>query len=293
MRWCAAGACGDDLVKETVRTAVEAAREAGRILVDGFSRPMDVSKKSPRELVTAMDRAAEDAVVGIILGAYPHDGILAEESAFRAGESGRVWIVDPLDGTNNYAHGYPFFSVAIAIEEDGAPVAGVVYDPLRDELFVAEAGLGATLNGEPLHVSQTRALSESLVATGFPYDRSESSENNLANFNRLILAVRGVRRAGSAELDLVYVACGRLDGYWELGLKSWDVAAGGVIVQRGRAARSRTSEAPAGTTGAATSSRATGGSTVRCSRTYARDTAADDRLLDPVVVLKVSHLVSL
>jgi myo-inositol-1(or 4)-monophosphatase len=218
-------------VRETVKTAVEAAREAGRILVNGFSRPMDVSKKSPRELVTTMDRAAEDAVVGIILGAYPRDGILAEESAFRAGESGRVWIVDPLDGTNNYAHGYPFFSVAIAIEEDGAPVAGVVYDPLRDELFVGEAGLGATLNGAPLRVSQTAALSESLVATGFPYDRSERSENNLANFNRLILAVRGVRRAGSAELDLVYVACGRLDGYWELGLKAWDVAAGGVIVR--------------------------------------------------------------
>jgi len=218
-------------VRETVRTAVDAAREAGRILIDGFSRPMDVSKKSPRELVTAMDRAAEDAVVGIILGAYPRDGILAEESAFRAGESGRVWIVDPLDGTNNYAHGYPFFSVAIAIEEEGAPVAGVVYDPLRDELFVAEVGQGATLNGAPLRVSQAGALSESLVATGFPYDRSEGSANNLANFNRLILAVRGVRRAGSAELDLVYVACGRLDGYWELGLKSWDVAAGGVIVR--------------------------------------------------------------
>jgi len=222
---------GDDLVRETVRTAVDAAREAGRILIDGFSRPMDVSKKSPRELVTAMDRAAEDAVVGIILGAYPRDGILAEESAFRAGESGRVWIVDPLDGTNNYAHGYPFFSVAIAIEEEGAPVAGVVYDPLRDELFVAEVGQGATLNGAPLRVSQAGALSESLVATGFPYDRSEGSANNLANFNRLILAVRGVRRAGSAELDLAYVACGRLDGYWELGLKSWDVAAGGLIVR--------------------------------------------------------------
>jgi myo-inositol-1(or 4)-monophosphatase len=221
----------EDLVQDTVRTAVEAAREAGRILMDGFSRPMDVAKKSPRELVTAMDRAAEDAVVSIILAAYPRDGILAEESAFRAGDSGRTWIIDPLDGTNNYAHGYPFFSVAIAVEEDGAPVGGVVYDPLRDELFVAEAGSGATLNGRPLRVSETDRLAESLVATGFPYDRSEGSRNNLANFNRLILDVRGIRRAGSAELDLVYVACGRLDGYWELGLKPWDVAAGGLIVR--------------------------------------------------------------
>jgi myo-inositol-1(or 4)-monophosphatase len=221
----------EELVRETVRTAVEAAREAGRILMGGFSRPMDVAKKSPRELVTAMDRAAEEAIVGIIRGAYPRDGVLAEESAFLAGDSGRIWIIDPLDGTNNYAHGYPFFSVAIAIEEDGVPVAGVVHDPLRGELFVAEAGSGATLNGRPLRVSEAPRLAESLVATGFPYDRSEGTENNLANLSRFILAVRGIRRAGSAELDLVYVACGRLDGYWELGLKPWDVAAGGLIVR--------------------------------------------------------------
>lgn len=218
-------------MNDTVRTAVEAARQAGRILVDGFSRPQDVALKGPRELVTAADRAAEDAVVSVIRGAYPRDGILAEESAFRAGDSGRIWIVDPLDGTNNYAHGYPFFSVAIAIEEDGVPVAGVVYDPLRDELFVAEAGSGATVNGTPLRVSGTERLAESLVATGFPYDRSEGTENNLANLSRFILAVRGIRRAGSAELDLVYVASGRLDGYWELGLRPWDVAAGGLIVR--------------------------------------------------------------
>ena len=138
--------------------------------------------------------------------------------------------MDPLDGTNNYAHGYPFFSVAIGLEERGLLSTGVVYDPLRDEMFVAERGRGATLNGEPIRVSAARTLSESLVATGFPYDRSEGTGNNLANLTRFILRVRGIRRGGSAELDLVYVACGRLDGFWELGLKIWDVSAGGLIV---------------------------------------------------------------
>jgi myo-inositol-1(or 4)-monophosphatase len=218
-------------VTEAVRVAAEAARKAGKVLREGFERPTDVARKSPRELVTAQDRASEDVIVRAILDAFPHDAILAEEGAFREGSSGRVWIVDPLDGTNNYAHGYPFFSVAIAVEEAGAPVAGVVYDPLRDEMFVAERGGGATLNGRPLRVTTTDSLADSLVATGFPYGRSERTENNLANLNRFILAVRGIRRAGSAELDLSYVACGRLDGYWELGLRAWDVAAGGLIVR--------------------------------------------------------------
>ena len=216
---------------EAVRVAVDAARKAGVVLRDGFERPMDVALKSPRELVTALDRASEDIIAGTILDVFPHDGILAEEGASKGGSSDRVWIVDPLDGTNNYAHGYPFFSVAIAVEERGKPVAGVVHDPLRDETFVAERGAGATLNGRPLRVTATGRLADSLVATGFPYDRSEGTENNLANLGRFILAVRGIRRAGSAELDLSYVACGRLDGYWELGLKAWDVAAGGLIVR--------------------------------------------------------------
>jgi len=219
-----------EVVTEAVGLAIEAAREAGKVLRDGFERPMAVARKSPRELVTALDRASEEVIARIILDACPHDGILAEEGASRDGSSGRVWIVDPLDGTNNYAHGYPFFSVAIAVEDAGEPVASVVYDPLRDEMFVAERGGGATLNGQPLTVTTTDRLADSLVATGFPYGRSERTENNLANLSRFILAVRGIRRAGSAELDLSYVACGRLDGYWELGLKAWDVAAGGLIV---------------------------------------------------------------
>jgi len=215
---------------DALTTAIEAARTAGEILAAGFERPMDVARKSPRELVTALDEASEEVVARTILDAFPNDGITAEEGTSRDGSSGRVWIVDPLDGTNNYAHGYPFFSVAAAAEEKGEPVGAVVHDPLRDETFVAERGAGATLNGRPLRVTTTGRLADSLVATGFPYGRSESTENNLANLNRFILAVRGIRRAGSAELDLSYVACGRLDGYWELGLKAWDVAAGGLIV---------------------------------------------------------------
>lgn len=217
-------------MRSTTACAVATAREAGGLLRDGFQRPMQVAKKSRRELVTEMDRASEDSIVRAIRRSFPDDVIVAEESPPPAGRSRRVWIVDPLDGTNNYAHGYPFFAVVIAVEESGALTAGVVYDPLRNEIFVAERGEGATMNGGTIHVSSAEPLLESLVATGFPYDLSESTENNLANLNRLILAARGIRRGGSAALDLVYVACGRLDGFWEPGLKTWDVAAGGLIV---------------------------------------------------------------
>jgi myo-inositol-1(or 4)-monophosphatase len=218
-------------VNDTTRIAVEAARRGGAILREGLAGPMDVAQKAGRELVTALDSASEEAIIATIRGECPDDLIVAEESAPEAGRGDRVWIVDPLDGTNNYAHGYPFFSVAIAVEECGSLVGGVVYDPLRDELFVAERGGGATLNGLPIHVSGAQALNEALVATGFPYDRTENTDNNLANLNRFILAVRGIRRGGSAELDLSYVAAGRLDGFWELCLKTWDVSAGGLIVR--------------------------------------------------------------
>lgn len=217
-------------MRDTTRLAVTAAKEAGAILREGFQKPLHVVKKSRRELVTEMDRASEDSIIRAIRSAFPGDVIVAEESSPPTGRSRRVWIVDPLDGTNNYAHGYPFFAVVIAIEEAGSLTAGLVYDPLRDELFVAERGAGATLNGDPIRVSAAERLLDSLVATGFPYDLSETTENNLANLSRLILAARGVRRGGSAALDLIYVACGRLDGYWEPGLKTWDVAAGGLIV---------------------------------------------------------------
>jgi myo-inositol-1(or 4)-monophosphatase len=217
-------------MNDLTRVAVDAARRAGRLVREGFERPHETALKGGRELVTEVDRASEETIVAAILAECPDDLIIAEETTPEQAESHRVWIVDPLDGTNNYAHGYPFFAIAIAVEEEGELRAGVVYDPLRDELFAAEAGRGASLNDRPIRVSSRGALIESLVATGFPYDRTESTANNVANLSRLILAVRGIRRGGSAELDLVYVACGRLDGFWESGLKTWDVSAGGLIV---------------------------------------------------------------
>ncbi|MFH1501944.1 MAG: inositol monophosphatase family protein [Candidatus Eisenbacteria bacterium] len=234
-------------MRDETRVAADAARRAGAELRRCFEKPLDVAHKNRRELVTEMDLASEEIVLSAIRAEFPADPIVAEEGspgevgADGAARPSRVWIVDPLDGTNNYAHGYPFFSVAVALEERGLPVVGVVYDPLRDELFAAETGGGATLNGAPIRVSDSDSLSDSIVATGFPYDRTETSDNNLANLNRFILSARGIRRGGSAELDLVYVACGRLDGFWELGLKIWDVSAGGVIVQEagGRVANFR------------------------------------------------------
>ena len=217
-------------MNELTRLATEAARSAGAVIMNGFEKPHDISMKGKRELVTETDRASEEIIIRAISAECPDDLIIAEETAPELAESSRVWIVDPLDGTNNYAHGYPFFSVAIALEEEGELVAGVVYDPLRDEMFVAERGQGASINGQPMRVSANALLLESLVATGFPYDRTDDSGNNLDNLNRFIVAVRGIRRGGSAELDLVYVARGRLDGFWEQGLKTWDVSAGGFIV---------------------------------------------------------------
>jgi len=215
--------------------ATEIAREAGAILREGQRHPFAVDLKGKRDIVTSVDTESETLILKRIRERYPDDRIVAEESSPIApgegtGTCSRAWIVDPLDGTNNFARGYPFYCVAIAVEEAGELVAGIVYDPLRDELFAAERGEGATLNGERIRVSDTSLLSDSVVATGFPYDRSASTENNLGNLNRFILSVRGIRRAGSAELDLAYVACGRLDGFWELGLKIWDVSAGGLLV---------------------------------------------------------------
>ncbi|MBD3368290.1 MAG: inositol monophosphatase [Candidatus Eisenbacteria bacterium] len=217
------------LSERTLR-AERVAREAGGIVRERYGHPGDIRAKDGRELVTAADRESERLITDAVRERFPGDGIVAEESSPEDSSSGAVWIIDPLDGTNNFAHGYPFFSIAIACEVDGVVASGVVYDPLRGELFLAERGKGAYLNGVAISVSPESELRETIVATGFPYDRSETTVNNLANLNRLVLGVRGVRRGGSAELDLVYVACGRLDGFWELGLKTWDVSAGGLIV---------------------------------------------------------------
>jgi myo-inositol-1(or 4)-monophosphatase len=177
-----------------------------------------------------MDHCAEAAVIEILEKAFPDHGILTEESKGREGSGSYRWILDPLDGTTNYAHGYPFFCVSLALEKDGHIIWGIIYDPLREELFAAEAGRGATVNGRALQVSVTRHIRQSFLCTGFPYDMRESSEDNLRYFSRFAKIAQAIRRDGSAALDLCYVAMGRFDGFWEMKLNPWDVAAGSLIV---------------------------------------------------------------
>ncbi len=206
-------------------------REAGEILAKNYGNPQHIEYKGAVNLVTATDYASEDLILSRLKTAFPEDDILAEERGPSPRDSEGLWIVDPLDGTNNYAHGFPMFCVSIGYVKGGRIRLGAVYEPLRDELFMAGQGKGATLNGSPLAVSSTPLLNSSLVATGFPYDKRESPINNLDHFQRFALRVQGVRRGGSAALDLAYVAMGRLDGFWELKLSPWDVAAGVLLVR--------------------------------------------------------------
>mgnify|MGYP000477654363 FL=1 len=212
--------------------AVETAREAGALLRDHFGRTVDVGyKSSPIDLVTEADLLSESFITKRIAAHYPRHAILAEESGHQAGDSEYRWLIDPLDGTTNYAHGYPFFCVTLALEYRGEIVLGVAYDPLREELFVAERGAGATLNGRPIHVSRTETLAKGLLATGFPYTIRSQPDESLAYFGRFVKTAQAIRRDGSAVLDLCYLACGRFDGFWELGLKPWDMAAGALMVE--------------------------------------------------------------
>src|SRR5262245_28590370 len=214
------------------RVAVEAARAAGGLLHDARSATRQITYKgAPTNLVTEMDARAEGVVIEHLLRAFPADGVLAEESGARPGASGRRWIIDPLDGTTNYAHGVPIWAVSIALEEAGRVSLGVVFDPCHGELFVAERGAGATVNGAPLTISRATALDESLLATGFPYGIRDTTDTNLPEYAAFCLRTRGVRRMGSAVLYLAWVAAGRLDGYWELRLGAWDAAAGALLVE--------------------------------------------------------------
>ena len=214
------------------RVAIDAARAAGLLLRDALDAPRHVSfKGTPTNLVTEMDARVERLVSDRLRDAFPDDAMLGEEGGTRPGTSGRRWIVDPLDGTTNYAHGLPIFAVSIALEVSGRVALGVVYDPNRDELFVAERGAGAWLGERRLAVSATPVLNESLIATGFPYDVRETADNNAREFAAFTQRAQGVRRMGSAVIYLSYVAAGRIDGYWELRLGSWDVAAGALLVE--------------------------------------------------------------
>ena len=215
------------------RVAVDVARAAGHLLRDEVSGVRRIAYKGmPTNLVTEMDQRAEAEILARLRGAFPDDAILSEEHGVAAaGSSGRRWIVDPLDGTTNYAHGLPVFGVSIALQAGRRVVLGVIYDPSRDELFVGERGRGATLNDAPIRVSATASLDESLLATGFPYNIRETAENNFGQYELLSLRSQGVRRMGSAVIYLAYVAAGRLDGYWELRLGAWDAAAGSLLVE--------------------------------------------------------------
>jgi myo-inositol-1(or 4)-monophosphatase len=211
--------------------AVDAARAAGDIIRSGMSDALDIRYKGAINLVTQIDVAAERAVVERLRAQTPDHDILAEEGSNRTGGSPYRWLIDPLDGTTNYAHRFPFFCVSIGLQRGNEVVIGVVLDPVRDELFTAVRGGGAALNGSPLSVSATDALGKSLVVTGFAYDPEHDTNANFRHFEAVSRLVRGVRRTGSAALDLCYVAAGRSDGFWELSLSPWDTAAGQIIVE--------------------------------------------------------------
>lgn len=205
------------------------ASQAGEILRAGFGKSMQIDYKGIIDPVTDVDRRAESFLLQEIQSHYSSHRIVAEESGGQSGDECCLWYIDPLDGTVNYANRVPVFSVSVAYEEDGEVRLGVVYDPLRDECFSAEKGRGAWLNGETIHISEVQSLDKSLLATGFPYDIRTNPDNNLDHFSRFALCTQGIRRLGSAALDLCYVADGRLAGFWELRLNAWDVAAGGLI----------------------------------------------------------------
>jgi myo-inositol-1(or 4)-monophosphatase len=215
------------------------AREAGALLRDFYRRGVRAEYKGDVDLVTEADRASEAMIGTRLRAAFPDHGIYGEEGTREGLESEYRWYVDPLDGTTNFAHGFPVFCVILGCErrapglaasEDGEMVAGVIYDPLRDEMFSAARGKGATLNGEPIHVSRTQSLDESLIATGFPSQKRHRSPN-VHFYQEFTLRSHGVRRAGAAGIDLAYVACGRLDGFWEFQLNPWDTSAGYLLIE--------------------------------------------------------------
>ncbi|MCK5010840.1 MAG: inositol monophosphatase [Deltaproteobacteria bacterium] len=212
------------------RVALKSVKEGGAILMQHFGKVKSIDYKGVINLVTEADRQSEQRIINIIKDKYPDHRILAEETGDSGESSPFKWIIDPLDGTTNYAHTYPCFCVSLAIEHEGELIYGIVYDPVREELFIAEKGKGSYLNGKMIKVSQTDELNHSLLCTGFPYDVRDDIESNTLNFRNFLTKSQAVRRDGSAALDLCYVAAGRFDGFWEQKLFPWDVAAGGLLV---------------------------------------------------------------
>ncbi len=213
--------------------AIRAARRAGDVIVRYVDRidTLTVKTKERNDFVSEVDKQAEDEIIQIIRAAYPDHGILGEESGALSGRDDYTWVIDPLDGTTNFLHGFPVFSVSIAIKYRGRVEHGVVYDPLRNELFTASRGGGAQLNNRRLRASSLRSLEGALIGTGFPFRAQQDLALYLQMFAALASKTAGIRRAGSAALDLAYVAAGRMDGFWEMGLKEWDMAAGLLMIQ--------------------------------------------------------------
>jgi myo-inositol-1(or 4)-monophosphatase len=217
--------------QKELNAAKEAAKTAGKILSRLFGQVSSVTKKGDIDLVTEADLQAEKAILEVIGLEFPQDNILAEETGGQEHASKRTWLIDPLDGTTNFVHGFPLFAVSIALEVEKELVLGVVHNPFMNELFEATKNSGAFLNKKPLRISKTHNLKEALLATGFPYDIHERPERVMALLEKMVVTAQGIRRPGSAAIDMCYVAAGRLDGFWEQGLKPWDTAAGAVIVK--------------------------------------------------------------
>ncbi len=219
-------------MEEFRRQAEIIAREAGAIVREGFGKVESIEYKGDIDLVTEFDHKSEKHILNRLHALFPDHAIRAEEGGGHSSSGNAFeWLIDPIDGTTNFAHGLPIFGVSMGLLQEGEVIAGVVYDPMRDELFSAAKAQDATLNGKQIRVSTAAALDQSLLATGFPYDVRTNPENNIDHFRNFILRTRAVRRPGAAAIDLVWTACGRLDGFWELRLSPWDVAAGALIVR--------------------------------------------------------------
>ena len=216
-----------------LNTAVKAARKAGSIITRASFDidKLTIRRKRQNDFVSEVDHAAEEAIISVLREAYPSHGILAEESGEKDIKADHVWIIDPLDGTTNFLHGFPQYCISIGMRHKGALAHGVVFDPNRNELFTASKGVGAYLNDRRIRVSKTDRLEDALMATGFPFREVGDLDNYLRMFKQVTMATSGIRRPGAAALDLAWVACGRVDGFWEVGLSPWDMAAGALLVR--------------------------------------------------------------
>jgi len=221
----------DQPASDTLKSIELIARQAGAILRDGFGNARHIQQKGVIDLITEFDKRSEEIILSAIHRDFPDHGILAEESGRKESSSEYLWVIDPLDGTTNFAHGIPHFSVTLALYKNNSSVLGVTYDPLHDEMFSAEAGQGTKLNNHPIHVSPRADLGQAEISTGFPYDLRTNSRNNLEQFTQFQLRTRAVRHPASAALDCAWTAMGRLDGYWEFGFQPWDIGAGVLLVR--------------------------------------------------------------